>query len=305
MSAAAPGRSRPLWSGGASPRPGDASATSCANGACGRVRAQTVRTAQDAGRRGRAREHPRPRVRRLRAAHPPGRWPDVRARRRRVGVRVPAGRPGEQGHYRPFRRAGPGREPGIGRVRHARLPLTEVEMFHTDRGGGFDNAKIDELLDVFDIGGSLSRKGDPYDNAVVESTNRLLKKELIYRNHYTSLEQLAPTPTTMCGGPTTKDSTPPSDTGAPTNSHNKDSSSKELSNTPLPIHWRFAMAVASIRNGCPVCWMACRSSRSTGVPETAPRHWPMPSRLVSGNPHSPWTGRMVRHHGRCRWAYRR
>ena len=41
----------------------------------------------------------------------------------------------------------------------------------------------------------------------------------------------------MCGGPTTKDSTPPPDTGAPTNSHNKDSSSKELSNTPLPIHF--------------------------------------------------------------------
>ena len=70
------------------------------------------------------------------------------------------------------------------------FPLTGVEVFHTDRGGGFDNAKIDGLLDVFDIGGSLSRKGDPYDNAVVESTNRLLKKELIYRNHYTSLEQL-------------------------------------------------------------------------------------------------------------------
>ena len=70
------------------------------------------------------------------------------------------------------------------------FPLTEVEVFHTDRGGGFDNAKIVGLLDVFDIGGSLSRKGDPYDNAVVESTNRLLKKELIYRNHYTSLEQL-------------------------------------------------------------------------------------------------------------------
>ena len=43
---------------------------------------------------------------------------------------------------------------------------------------------------MFDIGGSLSGKGDPYGNAVVESTNRLLKKGLIYRNHYTSLEQL-------------------------------------------------------------------------------------------------------------------
>ena len=70
------------------------------------------------------------------------------------------------------------------------FPLTEVEVFHTDRGSEFDNAKIDELLDVFDIRGSPSGKGDPYDNAVVESTNRLLKKELIYRNHYTSLEQL-------------------------------------------------------------------------------------------------------------------
>ena len=67
-------------------------------------------------------------------------------------------------------------------------------MFHTDRGGGFDDTRIDGLLDVFDIGGSPSGKGDPYDNAVVESTNRLLKKELIYRNHYTSPEQLRSDP---------------------------------------------------------------------------------------------------------------
>lgn len=69
------------------------------------------------------------------------------------------------------------------------FPLTGVEVFHTDRGGGFDNARIDGPLDVFDIGGSPSRKGDPCDNAVVESTNRLLKKELIYRDHHTGLEQ--------------------------------------------------------------------------------------------------------------------
>ena len=68
-------------------------------------------------------------------------------------------------------------------------PPTEVEVFHTDRGGGFDDARIDGPLDVFDIGGSPSGKGDPYDNAVVESTNRLLKKELIYRDHHTGLEQ--------------------------------------------------------------------------------------------------------------------
>ena len=70
------------------------------------------------------------------------------------------------------------------------FPLTDVQVFHTDRGSEFDNARIDELLDVFGIRRSLSRKGNPYDNAVVESTNRLLKKELIYRNHYTTIEQL-------------------------------------------------------------------------------------------------------------------
>ena len=70
------------------------------------------------------------------------------------------------------------------------FPPADVQVFHTDRGGGFDDTGIDELLDVFDIKRSLSRKGDPYDNAVVESTDRLLKKELVYRNHYATIEQL-------------------------------------------------------------------------------------------------------------------
>ena len=74
------------------------------------------------------------------------------------------------------------------------FPLTEVEVFRTDRGGGFGNARIDELLDVLGIRRSLSGKGSPFDNAVVESTDRLLKKELIYRNHYASLEQLRSDP---------------------------------------------------------------------------------------------------------------
>ena len=70
------------------------------------------------------------------------------------------------------------------------FPLADVRVFHTDRGGGFDDTRIDELLDVFGIKRSLSRKGNPYDNAVVESTNRLLKKELVYRNSYATIEQL-------------------------------------------------------------------------------------------------------------------
>ena len=70
------------------------------------------------------------------------------------------------------------------------FPPADVQVFHTDRGGEFDNTRIDEPLDVFGIKGSLSRKGDPYDNAVVESTDRLLKKELVYRNHYATVGQL-------------------------------------------------------------------------------------------------------------------
>ena len=70
------------------------------------------------------------------------------------------------------------------------FPLTDVQVFHTDRGGGFDDTGIDEPLDVFGIKRSLSHKGNPYDNAVVESTNRLLKKELVYRNSYATIEQL-------------------------------------------------------------------------------------------------------------------
>ena len=69
------------------------------------------------------------------------------------------------------------------------FPLTDVQVFHTDRGGGFDDTGIDELPDVFGIKRSLSRKGSSYGSAVVESTNRLLKKELVYRNHYTTIEQ--------------------------------------------------------------------------------------------------------------------
>ena len=70
------------------------------------------------------------------------------------------------------------------------FPLTDVQVFHTDRDGEFDNTRIDEPLDVFGIKRSLSRKGNPYDNAVVESTNRPLKKELVYRNSYATIEQL-------------------------------------------------------------------------------------------------------------------
>lgn len=68
--------------------------------------------------------------------------------------------------------------------------LTDIDVFHTDRGSEFANSDIDDLLEAFDIRGSPSRKGNPYDNAVIESTNRILKKELVYRRPFADLGQL-------------------------------------------------------------------------------------------------------------------
>ncbi|BDP59367.1 hypothetical protein EfmJHP38_03050 [Enterococcus faecium] len=69
-------------------------------------------------------------------------------------------------------------------------PLTEVEIFHTDRGKEFDNQAIDELLTTFDINRSLSHKGCPFDNAVAESTYKSLKVEFVYQYTFETLQQL-------------------------------------------------------------------------------------------------------------------
>ena len=49
---------------------------------------------------------------------------------------------------------------------------------------------LDEMFEVFGITRSLSKKGCPYDNAVVESTNKILKAEFVYRERFDSLEEL-------------------------------------------------------------------------------------------------------------------
>ena len=63
-------------------------------------------------------------------------------------------------------------------------------LFHTDRGSEFDNAEIDLMLEAFGIERSLSAKGCPYDNAVDESTNRILKAELVHRETFGTTREL-------------------------------------------------------------------------------------------------------------------
>lgn len=84
------------------------------------------------------------------------------------------------------RSAGPGKDARLVKSAFATLsfPISGIEVFHTDRGSEFDNAEIDLMLEAFGIERSLSAKGCPYDNAVDESTNRILKAELARREAF-------------------------------------------------------------------------------------------------------------------------
>jgi transposase InsO family protein len=71
-----------------------------------------------------------------------------------------------------------------------KFPLTNIDIFHTDRGKEFDNQDIEEILIAFDIIRSLSKKGNPYDNAVAETTYKSLKVEFVFERHFNTLKQL-------------------------------------------------------------------------------------------------------------------
>lgn len=71
-----------------------------------------------------------------------------------------------------------------------KYPLNQIELFHTDRGLEFCNKRIKEILSIFGIRRSLSNKGTPYDNAVIEATNKIIKKEFIYQKKFKNIKQL-------------------------------------------------------------------------------------------------------------------
>ncbi|WP_157179503.1 IS3 family transposase [Brevibacillus sp. CF112] len=68
--------------------------------------------------------------------------------------------------------------------------LRQIQWFHTDRGSEFNNQKMDELLETFGIGRSLSMKGCPYDNAVAEATYKIMKTEFVNQMNFQSLRHL-------------------------------------------------------------------------------------------------------------------
>lgn len=58
-------------------------------------------------------------------------------------------------------------------------------IHHSDRGSQYCSDKYIECLEEGKLKISMSRKGDPYDNACVESFHATIKKELIYRRFRT------------------------------------------------------------------------------------------------------------------------
>lgn len=69
-------------------------------------------------------------------------------------------------------------------------PLSDIQLFHTDRGNEFKNKLIDDVLSVFKIDRSLSKKGCPYDNACAEATYKIIKTEFVFNRIFESLKQL-------------------------------------------------------------------------------------------------------------------
>lgn len=88
--------------------------------------------------------------------------------------------------------AGPGKDARLVKPAFAApsLPISDIEVFRTGRGSELDNAEIDPMLEAFGIERSLSAKGRPRDNAVDESTDRILKAELARRETFGTMREL-------------------------------------------------------------------------------------------------------------------
>ena len=76
-------------------------------------------------------------------------------------------------------------------IKNVPYNLNRINIFHTDRGSEFKNKLIDDIIKRFNFRRSLSSKGTPLDNAVIESTNHILKTEFIKpHGNFSSLEEL-------------------------------------------------------------------------------------------------------------------
>ena len=91
----------------------------------------------------------------------------------------------------------------IGRSIDARLAVAALDaaiasrqppsgcVCHTDRGSQYASARYRELLAAHGLVGSMSRRGNPYDNAKAESLIKTLKVEAVYLADYETFEDVS------------------------------------------------------------------------------------------------------------------
>lgn len=63
-------------------------------------------------------------------------------------------------------------------------------IHHSDQGSQYGALEYRQLLQAHGLVGSMSRRGNPYDNARAESFMKTLKYEQIYLKHYESFEHV-------------------------------------------------------------------------------------------------------------------
>lgn len=78
----------------------------------------------------------------------------------------------------------------IDSINTIKYPLDNIKIFHTDRGKEFDNKNVDKILKKYGIERSLSRPGNPYDNAVAESIYKSIDIEFLKENKFKNLKEL-------------------------------------------------------------------------------------------------------------------
>lgn len=72
---------------------------------------------------------------------------------------------------------------------YSRKPSTSL-IFHSDRGSQYTSFIFRKLLDSFDIIQSFSKLSHPWDNAVLESFFKYMKKEELHRRTFSSFSQI-------------------------------------------------------------------------------------------------------------------
>ncbi len=72
---------------------------------------------------------------------------------------------------------------------HGRQQPEGEVLHHSDRGSQYASHDYQKQLQIYSMKGSMSRKGNCYDNACIESFHSIIKKELIYLNKYQTREE--------------------------------------------------------------------------------------------------------------------